>query len=54
MPVLLTAVFDVRIPISLLSVLAALGVSVGVGVFFGYYPARRAARLTPVQALRYE
>jgi putative ABC transport system permease protein len=32
----------------------ALSVSVGVGVFFGYYPARRAAALHPIDALRYE
>ncbi len=36
------------------SVLLALSFSMGVGMFFGYYPALRAARLNPVDALRYE
>ncbi|MFC1727253.1 ABC transporter permease [Patescibacteria group bacterium] len=40
--------------VKLSSILLSFGVSVGVGVVFGFYPAQKAAKLNPIDALRYE
>jgi putative ABC transport system permease protein len=44
----------IQTTMSLMSVLLAFGVSAGIGIIFGYYPARRASKLNPIEALRYE
>ncbi len=40
--------------VNLLAVVITLVISSGIGIFFGVFPARRAARLTPITAIRYE
>jgi len=40
--------------VSVGSILLAVGVSAGIGIIFGYYPAKRAAKMNPIEALRYE
>jgi putative ABC transport system permease protein len=48
------AAANIPIAITAGTVAIAVGVSVAIGVVFGLYPAMRAARLHPIQALRYE
>jgi len=40
--------------VSLFSIILAFGVSAGIGILFGYWPAQKAAKLNPIEALRYE
>jgi putative ABC transport system permease protein len=45
---------NLRVPVSSLSVVLAFVVSCTTGLFFGYLPASQAARLQPIESLRYE
>jgi putative ABC transport system permease protein len=52
--VLITKFADFEVYLTIGAVMVACGFATAVGVFFGFYPARRASRLLPVDCLRYE
>ncbi|HZM09280.1 MAG TPA: FtsX-like permease family protein, partial [Candidatus Limnocylindrales bacterium] len=51
---LVTLAIGMPSAIKLWAIFAGLAVSAGVGIFFGVYPARKAAKLDPISALRFE
>ena len=53
-PVYVGFLYDFDVPVSAASVVVAFGVSMAVGVFFGLYPARKAANMNIVDSLSYE
>jgi putative ABC transport system permease protein len=53
-PVYVGFLYDFDVPVSAASVVVAFGVSMAVGIFFGLYPARKAANMNIVDSLSYE
>ena len=53
-PMLVTIFAELETMVSWWSILLSFGISVGIGIVFGLYPARRAALMDPIEALRHE
>ena len=51
---MISSSIDVTVSPSFNSIVVAFGISVGIGVLFGYLPAKAPARLNPIEALRYD
>jgi putative ABC transport system permease protein len=53
-PIVVSTFANLETVVSVWSVLLAFSISVGIGIVFGIYPARRAALMDPIEALRHE
>ena len=54
LPFIVSHFANIETVVSIWSIVLAFGISVGIGVIFGIYPARRAALMDPIEALRHE
>jgi putative ABC transport system permease protein len=53
-PTVISSSLEIRCVLSMWSVALAFGIALGIGIVFGTYPARRAAMMDPIQALRHQ